>query len=236
MTPATRTRRDRSKASDSPPKTIVDCSAWNRTNLLSARSAGSTTPVTQPTHRPGPPPRWRRSPARRAESFPSSMLNLRSPAPRFAVRLEHRPRLVVEQHPERVDAERRAERQHEQVGHGEPQRRETRPAGWRRQRVARPTRSPPRREQQHRADQRTRRGDTGGDSSPSVVQPIAAAPSREHQRRHAEQHADRAPDELQDPEMEMSTVEMRHDTRREPPDQRMLMRTSTTVGRARRAA
>ena len=231
----TESRARPSRRATDAPNTIVDCRAWNRTNLFSARRRSSTRPVTQPT-RVG----QRRGdvgvepdavvPSCRVRSvIVTSALATQHRLPG----LEHRAGLVVQQDPEGVDAERGAERQHEEIRDGEAERGE--PAGSAGAGCsAAPAQAltPPAGEQRDRADRERGGGDAGGHLV--ALADVDANRDRaggQQQRRDAEQHADRAPDELQDTEQ----VEMRcHDAISRVSSQRMLMRTSTMVGGAPR--
>ena len=113
---------------------------------------------------------------------------------------EHPPRLVVQQDPERVDAERGAERQHEEIRHGQPERGQ--PAGRLAAVNGRPGPGVPRPGGQQRGGEDAERD--GGDAGRNLAVPRTSSRRRPRQRRAstwtAEQQSDRAPDDLQDAE------------------------------------
>src|SRR5688500_6108353 len=96
----TSTNQDRLRT----PKTTTDCIAWNRTNALLCSVSRNTMPVTHPSAYD--------SAAATLASSPDAVFPLSSTD-------KHPSGLIVQQDPERVDAERGSEGQHEQVGHGQ---------------------------------------------------------------------------------------------------------------------
>ena len=111
---------------------------------------GTASPVIQPRRTTAPPPRSRRG---RSRSFRSQPLvsrpcfrcrSVHGGVPNTGAPHEHGATLVVQEDPERVDAERGAERQHEQVEHGQPRGRPSgRAADWRRSACPAQTFTPP---------------------------------------------------------------------------------------------
>ena len=153
--------------------------------------------------------------------------------------LERLPRLVVQQDPEGVDAERGAEGQDEQVGHGQRRAwRDARPADAGFMALPAHAFAPPAANSSTAQTTNAAAVTPAAISSPSVVQPIAAAPSSEHRASRPPAARPSRPTRAATPTGDGDAMPLRRrcGIRHRPvqPRHRMLTRTSTTVVRRAR--